>query len=135
MFEMLSDILLSLEAVSMIVWLSGLVLFVALMVSRHSHSRIQQLEKQLRQARNDFRALTTASIGVGGRVMELERRQRRMAEKQEQVDIYESANQPYEHAITMAKKGLDVDELVDVCGVSRNEAELIHMMHRLKAAS
>jgi hypothetical protein len=89
----------------------------------------------VQQLRNDIRALTTSSVGVGGRVLELERRLRRLAQRQEEFDIYESANQPYEHAIAMARKGADVKQIEEMCGVSRNEAELIQMMHRLEKAS
>jgi hypothetical protein len=117
-------------------WLAALVLAIALWTTVQQRRRLRQLEQQLDVMRNDIRALTTAAMGVGGRVLELERRQRRLAERQEQqVDIYESANQPYEHAIQMARHGSGVDELVEVCGVSKNEAELITMMHRLDEAS
>jgi len=78
--------------------------------------------------------LTTAAVSVGERLLEVERRQRRLAERQEQVDIYDSANQPYEHAIRMVEKGASVEQLVDVCGLSTNEAELLHMMHRFDKA-
>ena len=124
-----------LETVPVLVILSVVVLVVSLLVSRQNVARIRSLEKQLKQARNDLKALTTASVGVGGRVLELERRLRRMAEKQKQVDLYDSANQAYDQAIDMAKHGVKIDDIVTACGISRNEAELIQMMHRFKQAS
>jgi hypothetical protein len=114
---------------------AALVLALTLGLNLRQRRRVSAAESQLETLRNDIRALTTAAMGVGGRVLELERRQRRLAERQEQLDIYESANQPYEHAIQMARHGSGVDELVEVCGVSKNEAELITMMHRLDKAS
>lgn len=123
-----------LETVPVLVILSVVVLVVSLLVSRQNVARIRSLEKQLKQARNDLKALTTASVGVGGRVLELERRLRRMAEKQKQVDLYDSANQSYDQAIDMAKHGVKIDDIVTACGISRNEAELIQMMHRFKQA-
>ena len=121
-----------LQPETLLVGLSACILLIAIWSSRRSAKRIPFLEKQLTQARNDLRALTTASIGVGGRVLELERRLRRLAEKQKEVDIYDSANQPYDHAIDLAKQGMKVDDIVAHCGISRNEAELIQMMHRFK---
>lgn len=121
-----------LQPEAMLVGLSACILLIALWISRRSATRIPFLEKQLKQARNDLKALTTASIGVGGRVLELERRLRRLAEKQKEVDIYDSANQPYDHAIDLARQGMKVDDIVTHCGISRNEAELIQMMHRFK---
>ena len=114
---------------------SALVLCVALWSVTRSQRQTRLLRKELTQLRSDIRALTTSSVGVGGRVLELERRLRRLAQRQEEFDIYESANQPYEHAIAMARKGADVKQIEEMCGVSRNEAELIQMMHRLEKAS
>lgn len=128
-----------LQADTLLVGLSGTVLLIALWTTRRSAARVRLMEKQLKQARNDLKALTTASVGVGGRVLELERRLRRMAAEKQQpkqeVDIYESANQPYDHAIDLAKQGMQVDEIATMCGISRNEAELIQMMNRFKQAS
>lgn len=131
----MSEITSLFATVPMLVLLSGAVLMISLFASRRNVARIRSLEKQLKQARDDLRALTTASVGVGGRVLELERRLRRMAEKQKQVDLSESANQGYDLAIDMAKQGMKIEDMVASCGISRNEAELIQMMHRFKQAS
>lgn len=135
----LNDLAPFVQADTLLVGLSGAVLLIALWSTRRSTARVQLMEKQLKQARNDLKALTTASVGVGGRVRELERRLRRLAEKQKEkpkeVDIYDSANQPYDHAIDLAKQGMQVDEIATMCGISRNEAELIQMMNRFKQAS
>ena len=135
----LNELALFLQADTLLVGLSGAVLLIALWTTRRSAARVRLMEKQLKQARNDLKALTTASVGVGGRVLELERRLRRLAAEQQQpkqeVDIYESANQPYDHAIDLAKQGMEVGEIATMCGISRNEAELIQMMNRFKQAS
>jgi len=126
--------------------MSSTVLFVALWVSHRSHRQMNVLKNELKQARNDLKALTTTSLGIGGRLLEIERRQRRIVEKQNKepelkatpqpvVDLYESANQPYDHAIHLAKHGKEIEEIVSICGISQNEAELIKMMNRLELAS
>ncbi len=134
------------ELVPSLVLLSSTVLIIALWVSHRSHLQVNKLKGELKQARNDLKALTTTSLGIGGRLLEIERRQRRLVEKQNNepqrtaspqpvVDLYESANQPYDHAIHLAQQGKDVKEIVSICGISENEAELIKMMHRLEQAS
>ncbi len=80
---------------------------------------------------NDMRALTTAAVGMGERLRKLEQHQRSLAEKQQTLDLHESANQPYEQAIRMARQGSKPTELVKNCGLSDSEAELISIMHRL----
>ena len=135
MTELMTSLQPGVATVSVLFVLSALVLCVALMSAARSQRQARILRKEIVQLRSDIRALTTSSVGVGGRVLEMERRMRRLAQRQEEFDIYESANQPYEHAISMARKGANVKEIEDMCGVSRNEAELIQMMHRLEKAS
>jgi Flp pilus assembly protein TadB len=135
MMEVITGIQPGLAMVSVLFVVSAVVLCVALWSVARSQRQTRLLRKELTQLRSDIRALTTSSVGVGGRVLELERRLRRLAQRQEEFDIYESANQPYEHAIAMARKGADVKQIEEMCGVSRNEAELIQMMHRLEKAS
>jgi hypothetical protein len=135
MLEMITSAQVSAAAVAILFLVSTLVLTVALWSVARSQRQARLLRKEVTQLRSDIRALTTSSVGVGGRVLELERRLRRLAQRQEEFDIYESANQPYEHAISMARKGADVKQIEEMCGVSRNEAELIQMMHRLEKAS
>ncbi len=109
--------------------------------------KIQELQSvSMQLLQRDLRALANAAVGVGGRVMELERQQRRrpsLVETKENiqtnsnapVEFYTASNQPYEQAIRMTQTGASVDDIVNVCGLSRSEAELINMMHRLDKAS
>ncbi len=110
-------------------------LFLALTVLHHQHRQNLLSKALLQRTQNDLRALINASVGMGERMLEVERRQRRLAERQEQLDIYDAANQPYEQAIRMAQNGSKMEELVDICGLSKTEAELIRIMHRFDKAS
>ena len=96
----------------------------------------------------DLHALANAAIGVGSRVLKVEREQRNKpapvntteqfvsaANKTMPVDFYNSPSQPYEQAIRMAQTGATVNDIMDVCGLSQSEVELICMMHRLDKAS
>ena len=109
---------------------------------------LQSVSMQLLQ--RDLRALANAAVGVGGRVLEIERQQRKrptLVDNQENqspqinsiapapVEFYNSSNQPYEQAIRMAQSGATVDDIVNVCGLSRSEADLVCMMHRLDKVS
>jgi len=125
----LTGLQIDLDSAWLILLASGLVLLCAALLLIRSRRKLARHVRQIKYLQNDIRAITAAAIGVGERVLELERRQRNMSERQEQLDIYETA--PYEQAITMAKYGADVAELVETCGISESEAELICMMHRL----
>ena len=109
-------------------------LFSALLMIRGRRQLKTQMG-ELKIIQKDIRAITAAALGVGERVLELDRRQRQLSERQEQSYLYDPANQSYEQAIRMVQSGAQPAELVDVCGLSENEAELISLMHRLDEAS
>ncbi len=89
----------------------------------------------LKSVKNDLRALCSSAVGVGERVGRLEGRLRQLSERQDQLDLREPSAQPYQQAIKLVHNGADVDEIVEACGLSRGEAELVMMMHRLDEAS
>ncbi len=113
---------------------AGLLLCVLVVIHRHLRQS-RQTDELLRRTRNDLRALVNASVGMGERLQNMERRQRRLAERQEQLDLHDAANQPYEQAIRMAQGGSKTEELMHICGLSKSEAELIQIMHRYDKAS
>ena len=115
--------------------LLSIVVVVSLFLSLRTSAHLRRQQKANTDLRQQMRALTSAALGMGERVLEMERRQKHLTERQDQVDIYESANQPYEQAITMAQHGASISELVDNCGVSENEAHLIELMSKLDKAS
>ena len=111
---------------------SVVILLASIKLLSHLNTVQRRHDETVASLKRDMRALTKAAVSVGERVLEVERRQKHMAENTSsgQVDIYTSANQPYEQAIRMAQSGARQDELVKVCGLSSNEAELITMLHR-----
>lgn len=121
-----------------------------LIMSLYSFKRQRKLQEQqslsMQSLQRDLRALANAAVGVGGRVLEIERNQRKRPAivnvKEPQVssptvpvEFYNSSSQPYEQAIRMVQTGATVDDIVNVCGLSKSEAELVCMMHRLDKAS
>lgn len=89
----------------------------------------------------DLRALCGAAVAMGERVNGLERQLRQVAQRQEELGLRqeqlgaeESDGRSFEQAIKLAQRGAAVDELADICGLTRGEAELIAMMHRLDKA-
>ena len=110
---------------------SSLVLFVVSLMMLRSRNRLEKHLHEIRDMQHDIRAITAAAIGVGERVLMLESRQRRLSEKQEQFDSYDPANMTYDQAIRMVKNGADAQELMETCGISESEADLMALMHRL----
>ena len=115
--------------------LASLVFLVSALLMIRGRRQLKSQMNELKTIQKDVRAITAAALGVGDRVLELDRRQRQLSERQEQSYLYDPANQSYEQAIRMVQSGAQPAELVDVCGLSENEAELISLMHRLDKAS
>jgi hypothetical protein len=122
-------------------WLMAALVLVALIAVAGYAAQRRAAARQdaaLRSLQNDLRALCNAAVGMGDRVNQMERRLRQVSERQEALGLrQEQLNQEdpearsYTQAIKMAHKGAAVDDLIEVCGLSRGEAELVAMMHRL----
>jgi len=111
------------------------VLVVLLVLLRRQLTRQQQ---RLQIVQNDMRALCNAAVAVGERVNRIERSQRQLSERQnelgqrqERLGKEDAEEYSFAQAVKMAQRGASAEELVDVCGLTRGEAELVAMMHRL----
>ncbi|MFK5914937.1 MAG: DUF2802 domain-containing protein [Woeseiaceae bacterium] len=140
-----------------LVFVSVTLLVSLLSIYQQSKQNKKQL-KNIKTLQQEMRALANAAIGVGSRVLLIERTQRKGSmtahddnNKQSSepysnglknnlnhlsnIEYYNNPNQPYEQAIRMSETGATVEDIVNVCGLSQPEAELVHMMHRLDKAS
>lgn len=139
----------SLELMQWVMLFSGLVMAITLLSIRKQRKQQSKHEITVEQLQRDLRALANAAVGVGERVLRVERTQRHQQANNTQpvaltstetatvtpVEYYSPSNQPYEQAIRMTQTGASVDDIVNICGLSKSEAELVHMMHRLDKAS
>ena len=123
---------------SLIILLSGAVLlsiFLSISQSmkiRRDKKRITNLELIVDDLHNNFNALCSGSVGVGKRISRLESKTRQQADRQLRLEDKTPALQNYGNAARLANKGADRDELVDYCGLSRGEAELILFLNSEK---
>ncbi|MCL1036523.1 DUF2802 domain-containing protein [Shewanella submarina] len=91
---------------------------------------LREAEKQTEQLRQELTELRSGTIGVGRRVLDLEK-----SLKQQQARLEENAEQDpgarlYTRAAKMVGLGAGVDELVAECELPRAEAELLLRLHR-----
>ncbi len=85
--------------------------------------RIHQLDQELA-------ALCSASVGAGEHVLRLEQQMQRIIERQNGLEMRSAGDRPYSQASQLVNRGANIDELVDTCGLTRGEAELLVMMQR-----
>lgn len=97
----------------------------------------QQAEAQAAM-QADLRAICNAALQMGEKVSRIElenkmlrQRQQELGVRQEKLSQVDSHEAGFEQAIKLARKGSSVEEIMDICNLSRGEAELIALMHRL----
>lgn len=105
------------------------VLLIGLLRTRQG---LRQTRQQQEALQADLRALVSAAIGVGERVHRIEKSLREVSHRQEQIDQTDPGAQAYQQAIKMAQKGSSAEELIEICGLTRGEADLIAMLHRME---
>ncbi len=90
---------------------------------RLAQDRVKQMEQELG-------ALCSASVGAGDHLMRLEQQVRRINERQNILEMRSVGQRPYAQASELVHKGADIKELMEACGLTRGEAELLVMMQR-----
>jgi hypothetical protein len=106
----------------------------ALALLWHHLALKSRTRKALREARDDLTAVVSAALGVGERVEALEEKVRRQTERIEQRDLSEPLQQSYRQAMQLIDSGADIPTLVERCGVTRGEAELLENLYRAESA-
>jgi len=121
----------------MLVWnalqvnlMAGLV-GLALIVSAWAFYRLRMMENnlqvELEKIRSDLNSTTHGSLGMGKRLVDVEKKLQGTLARQEEV---EQGYSPYAKATLMLGSGSDLNEVIKTCGISRPEAELMQLMHR-----
>ncbi len=103
--------------------------------NRQQATQLQRLNNESSEFRTDLAALCAGAVGLGSRISRTETRSRRLKSRQEQLEMRDIEQRPYDHAIRMVHNGAITDEIMQVCNLGRNEADLIITMHRVDQAS
>jgi len=122
------------------IWLLGVALFsllvavAALMQAKRSAREAQDNEQRLTQRievlEKELSAMMDGAFGVANQLQKVESNLKSTVHQQEQMQQRDMGNLPYNDAVHRVSKGADVDELVEHCGLSRSEAELVEMLHK-----
>ncbi|SFX22667.1 DUF2802 domain-containing protein [Marinospirillum alkaliphilum] len=124
-------------------WLQLLALAVALlglMMSLVCFKHIRQLRSRLTDARNETyllvkalrnetHAMGSGAIGVGQRLVEVEKRLNNTVERQMEIEQRDPGSLPYAYAVRLVEMGATTEDLINNCGLARVEAELITLVH------
>ena len=92
--------------------------------------KLELARERLQQMEQELGALCSASVGAGDHVVKLEQQVKRIIERQNLLEMRAASDRPYTQASQLVHRGANIEELVDTCGLTRGEAELLVMMQR-----
>jgi hypothetical protein len=90
----------------------------------------RQRDAVLRRLQGDLHALVAGAVSVDQHLAAVEQRLRRLAERQDQLELRDPVQQTYDHAIRLIQQGADIGALMEQCALARGEAELLLRVHR-----
>ena len=85
-------------------------------------AKIADLQSQLS-------ALCAGAVGADNRIIKFEQMLNQLKEHQNTIDLGMSSQHSYDHAIRLARKGVGMDQLIDNCNLSDEEAHLINRLN------
>ncbi|WP_315853565.1 DUF2802 domain-containing protein [Marinobacterium arenosum] len=103
---------------------------IALALWRRLRSHKQSHYALINVLRNEIQAMTSSSIGMGKRLVDVEQRLNVTSEKQLELENRDPGVLAYNQAARLMEMGADVDDLVKNCGIGRPEAELMALLHK-----
>lgn len=109
--------------------------FIALALTFYNLTRLRKqaeaAEKLYQRMLRDISIANTGSVGMGQRLLAMEKRLESEAQKPSQADYAQDEEfQPYTDAAQLFKMGLSSEEVARRCGLSRAEASLMEMMQK-----
>lgn len=112
--------------------IAGIASLAALIVASTSY-RLFKLNKaqaaKIADLQNQLSALCAGAVGADNRIVKFEQVLNQLKEHQNTLDLGMSSQHSYDHAIRLARKGAGMDQLIDNCNLSDEEAHLINRLH------
>lgn len=100
--------------------------------------QIRQLRDQLKERCDtlgrELHATGSGSMGVGQRVVACERQLHELRGLMDEMRQNDPLRVSYDEASRLVELGADIDDLMNTCGISRPEAELVAALKRRQAA-
>jgi hypothetical protein len=128
---MINEILMVLTTVALLgVSIQSIALLRVKRSHKHAVEILQDAQQRVKHMEQELGALCSAAVGAGDHVVKLEQKVKRIIERQNLFELRASSDRPYSQASQLVHRGADIEELVDSCGLTRGEAELLVMMQR-----
>ena len=90
---------------------------------------IKESDRQRETVKRELQELRSGTIGVGRRMLELEKRTSKQDARLDEVNQQDPQARLYSRAMKMVDLGANIDELIQECELPKAEAELIIRLH------
>lgn len=90
---------------------------------------IKESDRQRETVKRELQELRSGTIGVGRRMLELEKRTSKQDARLDEVNQQDPQAKLYSRAMKMVDLGASIDELIQECELPKAEAELIIRLH------
>lgn len=90
---------------------------------------IKESDRQRETVKRELQELRSGTIGVGRRMLELEKRTAKQDARLDEVNQQDPQTRLYSRAMKMVDLGASIDELIRECELPKAEAELIIRLH------
>ena len=106
------------------------VLFWLILAYKKLRQNYINLSEHVERNNRDIAGLCSAAVSVDGRLSDNNSQLNGIIEKVADFEQHEQSSiQPYHNAIQRARNGADAEELIQQCGLSREEAVLLIRLH------
>ncbi len=127
--------MMTIDWTALVPWALTLLALVSLAAQGVINSRrIAQLRRQLRENSEnlvrELHAPSSGSVGVGNRVVACELQLHELRSLFDEMRQNDPPRGSYDEAARLVDLGADVDDLMNTCGISRPEAELVSALRR-----
>ena len=112
----------------------SLVFVQGLVLGRQVRSLRATLKERCDTLGRELHATTSGSMGVGQRLVSCERQLHELRTTLDEMRQKDPLRISYDEASRLVDLGADIDDLMNTCGISRPEAELVSALRKRQAA-
>src|SRR5690554_5182684 len=103
----------------------------ALQRARALTQRVVELETSARRSAEFMEGFSEGAVGQGELIARVEQDLARLRSRLDQLaSTSDGSGAAFNQAIRMARKGCSADEIMETCGLSKIEADLVVLLHR-----
>lgn len=114
--------------------LAAMLLIQGVLARRRTSSLEARMKERLDTFGRELHAATSGSLGVGQRVVQAEREIHELRGLIDEMRQNDPLRISYDEASRLVELGADVEDLMNTCGISRPEAELVSALKKKQAA-